>query len=328
MAMVWVGATTPRVARSVPPLRGVCGRRSDGARATTRAAAVDRRVSDRAMSLVARAAKDASAGEEEGAEARRAKRREARRERGAGASNAAKKKTASGDEEEESGTPKWMEVLQENAEKDPEIAALLEGTNGNPQAIEEKIRARFAEKQEKIYQERSGSTVPTLVTFREYNPFGCWIWIESHNPIAEMERPLLEEVFKAWFVLGRLGGFNSYNMQAQENFDSVSFMDYSMEQAHEFSTDTSTHVFHEMSEVEFKVEWARVYVDLGTADEMALDVLINSLIQFSREYYGLKQIIIGGENEDWSTEGSEFGGVDLEIDETFGRGPRGQLSSR
>ena len=328
MAMVWVGATTPRVARSVPPLRGVSGRRSDGARATTGTAAVDRRVSDRAMSLVARAAKDASAGEEEGAEARRAKRREARRERGAGASNAAKKKAASGDEEEESGTPKWMEVLQENAEKDPEIAALLEGTNGNPQAIEEKIRARFAEKQEKIYQERSGSTVPTLVTFREYNPFGCWIWIESHNPIAEMERPLLEEVFKAWFVLGRLGGFNSYNMQAQENFDSVSFMDYSMEQAHEFSTDTSTHVFHEMSEVEFKVEWARVYVDLGTADEMALDVLINSLIQFSREYYGLKQIIIGGENEDWSTEGSEFGGVDLEIDETFGRGPRGQLSSR
>lgn len=323
--MVGVGTmTTRRVVGSVS-LRGV-GRRHDGARGAM-TAVVNRRVKDRETIVVVRAANDASGGEDAGAEARRAKRREARRERGAGADNASKKK-ASSDDEEESGTPKWMEVLQENAEKDPEIAALLEGTNGNPQAIEEKIRARFAEKQEKIYQERSGSTVPTLVTFREYNPFGCWIWIESHNPIAEMERPLLEEVFKAWFVLGKLGGFNSYNMQAQENFDSVSFMDYSMEQAHEFSTDTSTHVFHEMSEVEFKVEWARVYVDLGTADEMALDVLINSLIQFSREYYGLKQIIIGGENEDWSTEGSEFGGVDLEIDETFGRGPRGQLSSR
>jgi hypothetical protein len=139
-----------------------------------------------------------------------------------------------------------------------------------------------------------------------------------------MERPLLEEVFKAWFVLGKLGGFNAYNMQASETYDSVSFMDYSMEQAHDFSTDTSSRTFHEMSEVEYRAEWARVWVDMGTADEMAFDVLVNSLIQFSREYFGLKQIIVGGENEDWTTEGSEYGNVDLMIDETFGRGPRGQ----
>ena len=212
-------------------------------------------------------------------------------------------------------------------EADPEIAALLEGANGDPKAVEAKIRERFEQKKAKIYQERSGSTVPTLVRFREVNPFNCWIWVESHNAIAEMEKPLFEEVFKAWFVLGKLGGFNSYNMQAGENFDSVSFMDYSMEQAHEFSTDTSSHVFHEMSEVEYKAEWARVWVDLGTADEMAFDVLINSLIQFSREYFGLKQVILGGVNEDWTTEGSEYGDVDLMVDETFGRGPRGRLGS-
>jgi hypothetical protein len=220
-----------------------------------------------------------------------------------------------------------MEILKEESARDPEIAALLEGANGDPKAVEAKIRERFEQKKAKIYQERSGSTVPTLVRFREVNPFSCWIWVESHNAIAEMEKPLFEEVFKAWFVLGKLGGFNSYNMQAGENFDSVSFMDYSMEQAHEFSTDTSSHVFHEMSEVEYKAEWARVWVDLGTADEMAFDVLINSLIQFSREYFGLKQVIVGGVNEDWTTEGSEYGDVDLMVDETFGRGPRGQLGS-
>ena len=33
-------------------------------------------------------------------------------------------------------------------------------------------------------------------------------------------------------------------------------------------------------------------MDLGTADEMALDVLINSLITLSREYVGIKQIVL------------------------------------
>ena len=225
-------------------------------------------------------------------------------------------------------TPEWLRVLEESAESDPEIASLLEGTERNAKAIEAKIRERFDQKRDKIYQERGGSTVPTLVTFREYNSFNLWIWVEAHNTIAEMEKPLIEEVFKAWFVLGKLGGFNSNNMQVQENFDTVSFMDYSMEQAHEFSTDTSTHVFHEMSELEYRAKWCRVWVDLGSSDEVCIDVLINSLIQFSREYFGLKQIIIGGQNDDWTTEGSEYGDIDLQIDETFGRGPRSKLTSR
>ena len=226
----------------------------------------------------------------------------------------------------EAARRRWMEILKEESARDTEIASLLEGANGDPTAVEANIRERFEKKREKIYQDRSGSTVPTLVTFREVNAFNCWIWIESHNQIAEMEKPLIEEVFKAWFVLGKLGGFNSFNMQAMENYDEPSFMDYSMERAHEFSTDTSTHVFHEMSEMEFQGQWARVYIDMGTADEMAFDVLINSLIQFSREYFGLKQVVIGGVNEDWPVEGSDYGSTDLIVDETFGRGPRGRLS--
>ena len=266
-------------------------------------------------------ARDDDDDDDDGVASRRAMRR-ARRERA--------ESTREGEATEEeaaeaaASAERWMKILKEESARDPEIASLLESANGDPRAVEAKIRERFETKREKIYQERSGSTVPTLVTFREVNPFSCWIWIESHNAIAEMERPLLEEVFKAWFVLGKLGGFNAYNMQAAETYDSVSFMDYSMEQAHDFSTDTSSRTFHEMSEVEYRAEWARVWVDMGTSDEMAFDVLVNSLIQFSREYFGLKQIIVGGENEDWTTEGSEYGNVDLMIDETFGRGPRGQ----
>lgn len=47
---------------------------------------------------------------------------------------------------------------------------------------------------------------------------------------------------------------------------------------YEFSIDILLYVFYEMLEVEYKVEWVCVWVDLGIADEMAFDVLINFLI--------------------------------------------------
>lgn len=51
-----------------------------------------------------------------------------------------------------------------------------------------------------------------FVRFCEVNLFNCWIWVELYNVIVEMEKLLFEEVFKVWFVFGKLGGFNSYNM--------------------------------------------------------------------------------------------------------------------
>lgn len=41
-------------------------------------------------------------------------------------------------------------------------------------------------------------------------------------------------------------------------------------------------------------------VDLGTGDELGLDILINTIKGLSREYVGVKQLIIGGQNEDWA----------------------------
>lgn len=40
------------------------------------------------------------------------------------------------------------------------------------------------------------------------------------------------------------------------------------------------------SDAEFKGSWARVHIDLGTADELALDVLLNMLVGFSFEVSG------------------------------------------
>jgi hypothetical protein len=37
------------------------------------------------------------------------------------------------------------------------------------------------------------------------------------------------------------------------------------------------------SDVEFKGSWGRFHIDLGTADELAFDVLLNTLVGFSHE---------------------------------------------
>ncbi|GJM87430.1 hypothetical protein PR202_ga03382 [Eleusine coracana subsp. coracana] len=58
--------------------------------------------------------------------------------------------------------------------------------------------------------------------------------------------------------------------------------------------------FHDISDVEFQDNWARVWVDLGTSDYLGLDVLLNCLTQLSSEHLGIKQVIFGGKKMgDW-----------------------------
>jgi hypothetical protein len=38
---------------------------------------------------------------------------------------------------------------------------------------------------------------------------------------------------------------------------------------------------------------------MGTSDELALDILINTLIGFSRDLAGLRRVVVGGVNSDW-----------------------------
>ena len=229
---------------------------------------------------------------------------------------------ASADGDAPEPPPKWMEILEESAEWDPDVKELLDGANANPAEVEDRIRKRFEKRKDKVFKEREGSTVPMLVRFGEFKSNNLWIWVESHNPIAEQEEPLVDEVFKAWFVLGKLGGFNSENMQVQSNFFEVSHMTYDMELANGES-DVPACVFHAMGGPEYKGRWARAWFDLGSADEMCVDVLINAFIQLSREYFGIKTLVIGGENAapDWPAAESEFfvddsGEMDVMVDES------------
>ncbi|MFE4106699.1 DUF3531 family protein [Almyronema epifaneia] len=138
------------------------------------------------------------------------------------------------------------------------------------------------------------------VQFRECDFFNLWIWLELSTVPSPIECQYIEEVFNSWFFMGKLGGFNAENLQVQETGLDISYLDYEAETADE----ALMSVMHNMGEVQFQGVWARCWFDLGTTDAIALDVLINTLQQFSKDYVHLERLIIGGENEDWPIPGS------------------------
>jgi hypothetical protein len=59
---------------------------------------------------------------------------------------------------------------------------------------------------------------------------------------------------------------------------------------------------HDMAAFEYQQEWGRCWIDLGTSDAIALDVLINALRQIDRDVIEIEELVIGGVNEDWPVE--------------------------
>jgi hypothetical protein len=133
------------------------------------------------------------------------------------------------------------------------------------------------------------------VEFRECDFFDLWIWSEFSTVPSQMEQQYFEEVLDSWFLLGKLGGFNAENLQVQDTGLEISYMQYD-----EAASDNAfMALMHNMGEIEYQGTWARCWFDLGTTDAIALDILINALKQFSKDYVVIERLIIGGENEDW-----------------------------
>ncbi len=133
------------------------------------------------------------------------------------------------------------------------------------------------------------------ITFREFDPFDLWIWVRFTTVPSQQERYYLEEVFNSWFFLGKLGGFNAENIQVQEVGVEISYLEYDQNTAE----NSMMALMHNMGEFEYQGIWGRCWFDLGTSDGIAIDILINSLQQLSKEYVTIEELIIGGENSDW-----------------------------
>ncbi|KAG2485664.1 hypothetical protein HYH03_015636 [Edaphochlamys debaryana] len=193
--------------------------------------------------------------------------------------------------------PEWVKILEEDADNDPEVARLLEGTDGDPDLIREKMQFKLREQD--LSMEGRGSAAPPRVSFRAISPLGLWVWMEfAQEPVAG-EKEMLEGVLKSWFAVGKLGGYNSQNLQVYQNADDdQSYFDYDNDDMGAGEQRMASYI-HDIGEVEFNESWARVWIDMGTADELALDVLINTLVGYSANMAALKSVTLGGSNEDW-----------------------------
>jgi len=139
---------------------------------------------------------------------------------------------------------------------------------------------------------------PMEIRFREFDPFNCWIWLRFSNAPGQGERGYIETAFDSWFFLGKLGGFNAENLQVQEEGAELSGMAYDVETA----ARAMPALMHNMGEMDYRGEWARCWLDLGTSDALALDVLINTLRQLDTDVVEIQELLIGGVNEDWPVE--------------------------
>jgi len=136
------------------------------------------------------------------------------------------------------------------------------------------------------------------VRFREVDPFNCWIWLRFPHPPGQGERDYVENVFDSWFFLGKLGGFNAETLQAHEAGADLSWLSWDQDGAER----ALPALMHNMSVMEYQQDWARCWLDLGTSDALALDVLINALGQLSTEVVEISELVIGGVNDDWPVE--------------------------
>jgi len=197
--------------------------------------------------------------------------------------------------------PEWVRDLYQQAEDFPEeeyLRDLLDETGGDPAKIEANARRRLAKDVGQASKPPPGGTASPpadaarmSVLFDEVDTFNLWVWLEFYSEPSEPEREMLSSVLDAWFVLGRLGSFNTANLQLSNSFEhSASHFAYD-----ESALDSSLPAtFHEMEEPEFSGRSCRFWCNLGTCDEIAIDLLLNALHNFSCEYVGIRRVQVGG----------------------------------
>lgn len=185
--------------------------------------------------------------------------------------------------------PAWAKVLEDACKNDTELRAVLGDSIGNPELMRNRVEDRIRKKGKDFRRSKTGSVVASKVTFRDFNPLDSYIWFELYGSPSDRDVNLIGSVIQAWYVMGRLGAYNSSNLQMSNS---------SMDHDPLYDADKGSKVmpssFHDISDIEFQDNWGRVWVDLGTADYFAIDVLLNCLTVLSSEYLGIQQIVFGG----------------------------------
>lgn len=191
--------------------------------------------------------------------------------------------------------PEWARILEEACKNDKELREIVGDSMGNAEEMRKRVEERVRRKGRDFLQPKTGSAVPMKVSFREFNASNSYIWIELYSSPSEKDVDVIGSVFRSWYLLGRLGAFNTLNMQVSK-LPADQGLSYN-EKAEE---GVLAAYFHNIGVLEFQDNWGRVWADLGTADALALDVFINSLAAVSSDHVGIKELTFGGRRlGDW-----------------------------
>ncbi|KAL5982971.1 hypothetical protein ACLOJK_017051 [Asimina triloba] len=171
--------------------------------------------------------------------------------------------------------PAWAKVLEEACKNDEELRAVLGDSIGDPELMRKRVEERVRKKGRDFSKKKTGSVLAFNVSFRDFNPIDSFIWFELYGAPSDRDVDLIGGVIQAWYVMGRLGAFNSSNLQLAN-----SSMENPLYDADK-GAKAMPSSFHDISDVEFQDNWGRVWVDLGTADFFSVDVLLNCLTMLS-----------------------------------------------
>ncbi|GJW93767.1 hypothetical protein Tco_0173439 [Tanacetum coccineum] len=128
-----------------------------------------------------------------------------------------------------------------------ELRNVLGDTIGNPDQMRLKVEDRIRKKGRDFHKPKTGSVVAFKVTFRDFSPVGSNIWFKLYGPPSDPDVDLIGTVI----------------YRQIHEWNTILFMMPSS--------------FHDVGDVEFQDNWGRVWVDIGTSDYFALDVLLNCL---------------------------------------------------
>ncbi|XP_021592367.1 uncharacterized protein LOC110600006 isoform X2 [Manihot esculenta] len=177
--------------------------------------------------------------------------------------------------------PSWAKVLEDACKNDEELRAVLGDSIGNPELMRKRVEDRVRKKGRNFYKSKMGSVLAFRVGFRDFNPTDSYIWFELYGSPSDRDVDLIGSAIQSWYVMGRLGAFNSSNLQlANQSMEYNPFYDADKG----FKVMPSS--FHDISDIEFQDNWGRFWVDIGTSDFFAVDVLLNCLTVLSSENCG------------------------------------------
>ncbi|GKA27934.1 hypothetical protein Tco_0714102 [Tanacetum coccineum] len=99
-------------------------------------------------------------------------------------------------------------VLENAAKNDVELRNVLGDTIGDPDQMRLKVEDRIRKKGRDFHKSKTGSVVSFKLQSCCSN-----IWFKLYGPPSDRDVDLIGTVIQSWYLMGRLGAYNSSNLQ-------------------------------------------------------------------------------------------------------------------